>query len=324
MSKLLVIGGGIFVGKAIAEYLVRQGHEVYALNRGTHQTPDKCKQLVADRNDVEQLRHAIQREKYDFVIDTSCMDGIQMRKALAVLDNNYGQYIYISSSAVYKNTGMSPICETDEVGGAQVWGDYGVNKFDGEEVLRSQCKQPYTIFRPFYVYGENNNLNREEYVFTRLLHNSPIILPAMGNNMIHFGYADDLGLAVGNAIGNLDAFNQVYNIAGDEVVSMLQWINICAEVSGIEPEIYGIETNLIEHDARSWFPFRDISCVANISKVKKDLKIKQFIALKDGLKKCFQYMRPIIMAKTFELSAVEKEMLERMRHLLVTMSAKKI
>jgi len=227
MSKILIIGGGIFVGRTIAEYF-SLSNETYVLNRGNNDIPSGCHHLKADRNNLDEFRSVLGTQDFDVVIDTSCLDGNQMKLSIECLEGRVGRYVYISSSAVYSNYRFFPLKETAETEGGIEWDKYGVDKLHAEEVLRGNKRVPYTILRPFYIYGNHNNLPRESYVFLRLINDSPIILPSMGNNIIHFGYINDLALAIEKAVSTSKSENQIYNIAGDEFVSYLQWVSICA------------------------------------------------------------------------------------------------
>jgi len=59
MARILVFGGSVFVGKAIVNRLVNDGHEVYILNRGNHTTPPGANQFIADRNNFEQVNKVL-------------------------------------------------------------------------------------------------------------------------------------------------------------------------------------------------------------------------------------------------------------------------
>ena len=48
--KVLVTGGTVFVSRYCAEYFVRQGHEVYVLNRNTRPQSSGVKLIECDRH----------------------------------------------------------------------------------------------------------------------------------------------------------------------------------------------------------------------------------------------------------------------------------
>ena len=261
MKKILVIGGSVFASKSIAEYFAAYGCNVFVLNRGTKQNAEGAIFLKADRNDPRAFMKAIGNHDFDLVIDVCAYLPTQTKIAVDVLKDRTAHFIHISSAAVYDNIKSYPIHENNERGGASIWGEYGRNKYLCEEELLREwniSKFPITLLRPFYIYGPGNNLERESYIFERIINNKPIIVPGMGRPIIQFGYIDDLSDCI-LKIGNQEkSFGQAYNISGKEYVTFVEWINICANVVSMEAEIYCTECELVGYNARKWFPFRDV------------------------------------------------------------------
>ena len=58
--------------------------------------------------------------------------------------------------------------------------------------------------------------------FSRIKYNLPVFIPSK-NNIIQFGYIEDLVLAIESSIENSDFYNQFFNISGDEYVTMSEF-----------------------------------------------------------------------------------------------------
>ena len=64
--------------------------------------------------------------------------------------------------------------------------------------------------------------------FPALVWYSPLFIPSK-NNIIQFGYIEDLVLAIESSIENSDFYNQIFNISGDEYVTMSEFAEICGK-----------------------------------------------------------------------------------------------
>lgn len=163
----------------------------------------------------------------------------------------------------------------------------------------------YTIFRPFYIYGIGNNLYREGYIFDRLINDLPIFLPNTGNEIIQFGYIDDLIKAVAFSMDHEKFYNEIFNISGDEAVTMNKYIEICGKVVEKVPVIKYVDLEMKKLKARDWFPFRDVHLFGDISKI-KSTGFRNQVNLEEGLKKTYEDLLRRNFIKYPELYEVEK------------------
>ena len=96
MKKVLVTGGTVFVSRYIAEYYVAKGCEVYVLNRNSRKQSEGVNLIEADRHNLGDI---LKKYRFDIVIDTAYTAN-DVELFLDALES-YGDYILISSSAVY-------------------------------------------------------------------------------------------------------------------------------------------------------------------------------------------------------------------------------
>lgn len=130
MKKILVTGGTVFVSRYIAEYYAQKGDDVCVLNRNTRPQPIGTTLIEADRRNLgDILRHYT----FDLVIDTA----YTARDVDLLLDalGSFGDYILISSSAVYPETAPQPFAEESPIGPNSYWGRYGQDR-GGEGAYR--------------------------------------------------------------------------------------------------------------------------------------------------------------------------------------------
>lgn len=129
--KILVTGGTVFVSKYIAQYYVNKGYEVYVLNRNSRSQIEGVHLLEADRHNCKDV---LKGHYFDVVLDVTAYTAEDIKDLLVGLEG-FGQYIMISSSAVYPETNVQPFTEEQSVGVNKFWGQYGTDKIAAEEAL---------------------------------------------------------------------------------------------------------------------------------------------------------------------------------------------
>ena len=290
MKKILVMGGNQFVGKEVAKKLLEKNYKVYVLNRGIRKNLDNVIFLKADRKNISEMENILKNIDVDIIIDVSAYTEEQVNILHKVMKNKFKQYILISSASVYNNIECTPVNEESQTGENLIWGDYAKNKYLSEKKTIENSKIynfKYTIFRPFYIYGIGNNLDRENYFFSRIKYNLPVFIPSK-NNIIQFGYVEDLALAIESSIDNSDFYNQIFNISGDEYVTMSEFAEICGKVINKKTMIKYINTEENKIKARDWFPFREVNLFGDISKL-ENTGFRNVFSLVQGLEKTYKY-----------------------------------
>ena len=290
MKKILIMGGNQFVGKEIVKKFLEKDYIVYVINRGMRKNIEGVVFLKADRNNLVEIENILKGIEVDIIIDVSAYTEEQVDILHKVMRNKFKQYILISSASVYNNIESTPVNEESQTGENLVWGDYAKNKYLAEKKTIENSKLynfKYTIFRPFYIYGIGNNLDRENYFFSRIKYNLPIYIPSK-NNIIQFGYVEDLALAIKSSLGNSDFYNQIFNISGDEYVTMSEFSEICGKVISKKAIIKYINTEEKKIKARDWFPFREVNLFGDISKL-ENTGFRNVFSLVQGLEKTYKY-----------------------------------
>ena len=290
MKKILIVGGNQFVGKEIAKKFLEKDYIVYVLNRGIKKNITEAVFLKADRDNYVEMENILEGIEVDMIIDVSAYIEKQVDILHKIMKKRFKQYILISSASVYNNMKSMPLNEGCQVGENLIWGDYAKNKYLAERRTIENSilyNFKYTIFRPFYIYGIGNNLDRENYFFSRLKYNLPIYVPSK-NNIIQFGYIEDLALAIESSIGNSDFYNQIFNVSGDEYVTMSEFSEICGKVISKKAIIKYINTEEKKIIAREWFPFREVNFFGDISKL-ENTGFRNSYSLIQGLEKTYQY-----------------------------------
>jgi len=289
MNSILVLGGTTFVSSSLAKGLIGQGHYVDILTRGIKSIDygGFREHLTCDRKLKNEMQEVLKGRKYEFIFDISAYTKKDVEVLLSSVDKSIlKKYIFCSSGAVYRESN-DLIQECFEKGENTNWGKYGINKKEAEDYI-TNSGLPYIIFRPTYIYGENNNLYREAYFFDRIRNSKVIPLP-FGNNIItQFIHIDDLIKVFESAMSNKSVF-KIYNVTNPEIISWESFITKCGEALGKSPIIKKIDINQLKLEARSYFPFRDVTYILDIKQLEEDGFYIPTISLENGLQRTYEW-----------------------------------
>lgn len=271
MRKILVTGGTVFVSRYIAEYYVSQGEEVYVLNRNTKQQSEGVHLIAADRNRLkDELRHYY----FDVVIDTA-YTADEIRHLLHAL-GNYGDYIFISSSAVYPEYAPMPFREESPLAENRYWKKYGTDKIEAEQYLMQNDPHAY-ILRPPYLYGPMNNVYREAFVFECALANRKFYIPKDGMMQLQFFHIHDLCRFIDILLEKHPHFH-IFNVGNNQLISIADWVKLCYEVCHKEVQLVCVEDDI---DPRKYFSFYDYEYALDVSR--QNELMSHLTPLKQGL-----------------------------------------
>jgi nucleoside-diphosphate-sugar epimerase len=299
--QALVIGGSGFVGRALVPALLSHGYEVTLLNRGTRSVEGTA-QLVADRLEMSQMLSAGRETgSFDLVIDTCAYAARATEIAWEVFSAKCRHWIQLSSAAVYRETPGRDPRESDHIGGAPVWGDYGVDKSACDDFLLARANPTsVTILRPPYLYGPGNDNDRETFVWSRALQGAPILIPTDGSTRIQFLHVEDLATAIIACANHRPERSAVYNVAAPERPSLIEWVNLMCEIA--QCKNVGIPTgpNARSYTPRQYFPFRDYPCCVEEGRITEEIGWRPRHDLRGGFASTYESsnrddlrMRPI-------------------------------
>lgn len=246
MKTMLVTGGTVFVSRYAAEYFLRRGWRVTVLNRGSREQSAGVELIQADRHD---LGDALSGRRFDAVLDVTAYTAADVNALLDALPD-YGQYILISSSAVYPEHTPQPFHEDAPLGENCHWGRYGTDKIAAEAALRARDSKAY-ILRPPYLYGPGNNVYREAFVFDCALADRPFYLPQDGAMRLQFLHVEDL-CRFAEFLLETRPTQRVFNVGNAECVSAADWVRLCYAACGKEPAFVPVSAAV---EQRSYFPF---------------------------------------------------------------------
>lgn len=196
--KILVIGGTIFVGKAIVEVAIEQGHEVVLFNRGKT-NPERFSNLRTIVGDRDGGLDVLGDEKWDAVIDTCGYTPGIVQQSVDYFKDKTDRYLFISTISVYDLDGQAGVDEAgpllrlenesqDEVNAET----YGGLKVLSENVLIENLPTAALIVRPGLIVGPYDPTNRFTYWVQRIAEGGDILVPPDMGQLTQFIDVRDL------------------------------------------------------------------------------------------------------------------------------------
>jgi 2'-hydroxyisoflavone reductase len=262
------------MGIATVARLLRHGHDVTILNRGTRPNPfgGEVRSATGDRRDPATFA-ALEGERFDAIVDFCAYTASDVRALLETF-SGVQQLVHISSGTVYRLDPHLPWSEETPYGPAAIFGDYARGKIECEELLRAVRPNATatTAIRFPWVLGPGSYADRERFVFNRLLDGAPLLLPGDGQALQQFLSADQAAEAVVAAMERFDSGGwRAFNVASPDYVSIESFVRICAALAGVEPQIdavgggpTGIDQDVFDM-GNCVFPYPNVNYILDVS-----------------------------------------------------------
>jgi nucleoside-diphosphate-sugar epimerase len=244
MARVLVIGGTLFIGRALVERLLERGDDVTIMHRG-HGTPfgARVEEIQCDRNDTNAVQRVLAGRPFDVVYDNVFdwqrgTTGDQVSAAAKAAADGLHRYVFMSSVAVYPPGGE--YSEDAELVPPDDPNPYGAQKADSERALFALGRQhgvPVTTLRPAFVYGQYNPFDREAFFWDRLLAGRPIIIPEDGRTSMQWVYSQDVVSAAVLAAESDAAVGHAYNLANHPAITQLEFVRLLARIAGTKANL---------------------------------------------------------------------------------------
>ena len=306
MARVLVIGGTLFIGRALVERLLARGDDVVIMHRGEG-TPfgSRVREIRCDRNDIAAVGSALRNTRFEVVYDNvyDWQRGTSAEQvaaaALASASDRLRRYVFTSSVAVYPPGG-----EYDEAA-PLVPGNspnpYGAQKAESERVLFELDRRqgiPVSTIRPAFVYGPWNPIPREAFFWDRMGAGRPIIIPEDGQRPMQWVGVDDVARAAILAADSTTARGQAYNLAGYPPVTQLEYVRTLGRAAGKEPRLVPVPREvLLQAGGQVMAPplyfgsYLDVPpIVVRNDKARTDLGL-ELTPLEDGLRDTYRWYR---------------------------------
>ena len=212
--KVIITGGGGFIGKALAATLTRRGAEV----------------IIVDRKDGREAKDFF--EDLSNLCDIDCVYHLAAQTSVFNTDNgrimhdNVETFMAVCDACRMKNVKLV-YASSSTANGPNTTSLYGISKRFDEEYAR--CYNPSaTGVRLHNVYGPNP---RQGTLLWHLLNDNPVRLVNGGRNVRHFTYIDDV---IEGLIYAWGCNYSLINIASPEETSIYDFAYQVQSYNGVE------------------------------------------------------------------------------------------
>lgn len=233
--KTLVIGGTLFIGRALVAELVKAGHDVTVLHRkAAHENGKRVANLIADRNDRDAVGKALAGKNFDIVFDNVYdwergTTAAQVEATVKACGEGLQRYIFMSSVAAYGD-GLNHH-EGDALAPDDHADSYVRNKAMTERALfrmHQRSGLPVVTLRPPFIYGPGNPFYREAFFWDRLRDNRSIVLPGDGRRLMQFIHVKDLVWSCLRVMTERAAVGHAFNIANPRPLAQFEVVEAFA------------------------------------------------------------------------------------------------
>lgn len=317
--KILITGGGGFLGSHLSEELLKRGNEVTIVD-------------LIDKSNQHKIQHLIGNKNYKFyrgsVLDRDLMDkliwecdkvfhfaalvgvhhyverpynvldvNVNGTKLVADLAYKYGKkMIFASTSEIYGRSTKIPFSEDDDrvLGSTKVdrW-CYSTAKAVGEHYCfaYNQLGLPVVVLRFFNAYGprlDSIESGRIMSIFMgQLLKQKPLTVIGDGSQTRCYTYVNDIVEGIIRSSEVKEAEGEAFNIGTNRETSVLDLAKDMIKIYGGKHEI-----QFMEHEGIYGTSYEDIKRrVPDVSKAKRILNWEAKISLEDGLTKTIDWFK---------------------------------
>jgi 2'-hydroxyisoflavone reductase len=256
--KLLILGGTVFLGRAIVEASLARGHEVTLFNRG-QRNPELFPQLERLRGDRDGQLEALHNRRWDAVLDPSGYLPRVVRASAELLADAVEHYTFISSISVYAGyprRGMdetAPLGTLDDPTVEEITGEsYGPLKALCEQAVESALPGRALIVRPGLIVGPHDPTNRFTYWVDRVARGGDVLVPNVPELDVQIIDVRDLAKWTVRMVEQRQTGS--YNATGPaEPLTFGEMLETCKRVSGSDARWIWVDENfLIEQGVEQW------------------------------------------------------------------------
>lgn len=258
--KILIIGGTKFLGRALVEAALTNGHDLTLFNRGTT-NPDVFPDVAQLHGDRDGGLDPLKGRTWDAVIDTCGYVPRVVEQSAELLKDQAGQYAFISTISVYSEdvytkpgtTEDGPLAQledetTEEVTG----GTYGGLKVLCEEAVDLAFHNRALIVRPGLIVGPHDPTDRFTYWPVSVARQNTVLAPPQDATLQMIDVRDLAEWVIRQVEASKHG---VYNATGpDHTLTFGQMLAACqmAAEKDAAQVVHVDEAFLIEHEIQPW------------------------------------------------------------------------
>jgi 2'-hydroxyisoflavone reductase len=229
-SKLLILGGTVFLGRHVVETALREGHEVTLFTRG-QTSPELFPEAEHLRGDRDGGLAALAGRHFDGVVDTSGYVPRVVSQSAELLAGAVLRYVFVSSISAYADHSRpfderAPLAALADPASEDVKQSYGALKAACEQVVAARYGERGTSVRSGLIVGPHDPTDRFTYWVRRLAEGGEVLAPGDPARAVQFVDVRDLAallvrLALDGPGGALNATGPADRLSLGEALSRI-------------------------------------------------------------------------------------------------------
>jgi 2'-hydroxyisoflavone reductase len=254
--KVLVLGGTRFLGRALVEAVLDQGHEPTLFNRGLT-SPELFPELEKLRGDRSSDLSALEGREWDAVVDVAAYMPDDVGRSVEALRGRAGRYAFVSSISVYADM-SNPPDESAAVhvlrpGAEQAEGSdeiYGGRKAAGERIVEEAFGDAALVVRPGLIVGPHDPTGRFTYWPHRVARGGETLAPGSPDDPVQFIDVRDLAAWIVHA--SASGIGGTFNVTG-EPMRFGDLLEECVRATGSDASFTWIASDrLLAEEVGPW------------------------------------------------------------------------
>jgi nucleoside-diphosphate-sugar epimerase len=263
MKKMLLIGGGGIIGKAVVWEALKENYEITTLSKEKEISfPSKIKQILIDRKNRKGFQEVITnlKEQWDVVFDIYAYDEADAKQTYTCFKDKAKHIFIMSTTLVYNRSkpNTNPIKSNHPLAKKGILGGYVDKKLTLEQFWHKIKDVNWTILRPYHIIGATSLLgciplhNRDPKLLKRIKNGEELELCNGGKIELNFVHPTDIAKIVLKSVENKKTFQKAYNVVNPEKIIARKYFELIGKELGKEIKIKNKPISEIWNEKKGW------------------------------------------------------------------------
>lgn len=253
-----MLGGSVFLGRALVVEALRRGHDVTTFNRGiTGVDVAGVEAIRGDREVTADLQHLVDGRRWDAVVDVCGFTPRVVGESARLLSGHADSYLFVSSISAIRDWPAEPVDEHSALyecppDAGPDYGDYGVLKAGCERAIVSEFGGLVLIISPGLILGPHENVGRLPWWLRRIARGGQVLAPGDPDRQLQVIDARDIaGYGLDQITAGADGRFLTSGVRGNTTFGRL--LGDCVEATGSDAELTWVDDRfLFENGVEEW------------------------------------------------------------------------
>ena len=319
MTRVLVVGGTIFIGPSVVRQLAHAGHPVAIFHRGEHETdlPVDVRHIHGDRDQMIKQRREIDAFRPEVVVDMRAMTEAQARSVAEAVRGIARRLVVVSSMDVYRAYGrlhgtepgppLTPPFDEDSplreklyvyrehtpsvIAQRPPWMD-DYEKILVERVAMQDPRLAGSVVRFPMVHGERDAQRRFYRIWKRIVDGRRAILLSTKDAAFRSSrtHVDNAAHAVAAVATDDRASGRVYNVAEPDALTWSEWALLVGKQMSWGGQLVIRPSDELPPHLRDARPdIWDHHLVADTTRIRRELGYREVVSREEGLRRALAW-----------------------------------